>query len=318
MARYVLTRLGLAVPMLLSVCAIGLMLLHLMPGDPAIGLLGEYATPERVEAVEEEYRLDDPIPVQYVAFIERTATGDFGSSARSDLPVADILQEKLAVSLQLVGASLFVALTVGLAAGAVAGTRPGSLVDRVVTAGATLAHSVPHFWLAIVLVIVFAIELEWLPVLGYVSLFESPIEGMRRLVLPACALGLPAATEIARQFRASLAASTNALFVRTALAGGLTRRRVFTHYVVPAALPPVLTTVGVIVVRLFGQTVIIETVFGIPGLGRVLVNSMQSSDIPVIMGAVVVFGLITIGTNIVVDLLHLVLNPRLRFATEAS
>lgn len=318
MLRYLLVRLGVVIPMLLVVCAIAFGLLHLIPGDPAVGLLGEYATHERIAQVTEEYGLDKPVHEQFVTFVGRAARGELGTSPRSGLPVTTVVLETARVTIEVVVASLMIAVVVGLVTGAIAGLRAGSLVDRLVTGIATLAHAVPNFWFALMLLVVFGIWLGWFPILGFTSVLESPTRGLHTLALPAAALGLASATEIARQFRVAIVGAARSLFVRTARAGGLSRQRVFTRYVVPAALPPVLTTIGVVAVRLFGQTVLIETIFGIPGIGRVLVSAMQTSDIPVILGVVLMFGVLVIATNLAVDVLQLVVNPRLRLGGRTA
>ena len=306
MLRFALARLVQLVPTLLVVSVLVFGIAHLIPGDPARLLAGESATPDRLAAIRARWGLDQPLPVQYLTYLQRVLGGDLGVSISSSAPVRDELASRLGLTVQLATLATVLALAIGLLAGTLGALRPYSIVDYLSTSISLLGVSVPIFWSGLVLILLFAVQLHWLPSGGT----GTPLH----LVLPALSLGFFGAGGIARQTRSTMLEVLVADYVRTARAKGLAERAIVVRHALQNALIPVVTVVGIQFGRTLGGAILTESVFGLPGMGRYLVGGIASRDYPVIQACILVFATSFILVNLVVDLLYGVLEPRIRYA----
>jgi peptide/nickel transport system permease protein/oligopeptide transport system permease protein len=302
-----LVRRGLvALPSLFVVTALVFVATRVLPGDPAVLLAGDFATPETVAALRAKWGLDRPVPVQYAVFLAHLVRGDLGTSIVSDLPVLDEILQRFRVTLTLAAAAIAVAVAVGLSAGVLGATRPYSGWDYGGMVLAMVGVSTPIFWSGMVLILLFAVRLGWLPSGGAGS--------WRAFVLPAVSLGFFAAGIIARQTRSALLDALRQDYIRTARAKGVSERVVVDRHALRNALVPVVTVVGLEFGRLLGGAVLTETVFSMPGLGSFLVVSIFKRDYPVIQGIVLWLALSFVLLNVLVDVLYAALDPRVRYA----
>lgn len=295
---------------IVAVIAFGLV--YLTPGDAAVAVAGESATPERIADVRDQLGLDDPFYEQFGRWVGDAVRGDFGTSLFSDIPVMEQISARLWPSLALVLFGLVVALLVGIPAGVIAGLRRGSLTDRVVTTLTTAGIAMPAFWLATILLIIFAVDRQLLPATGYVEFGEDPVEWFRHLLLPGIAIGAASAAEVARQTRSGVIDVASLDFVRTSRAMGLRRQSIVFRHILKNAGVPIVTIVGLQVGRILGAGVVVEQMFAIPGLGQLTVQAVQSRDIPQIQAIVVVVGVIVLVSNLLVDASYAYFNPKLR------
>jgi peptide/nickel transport system permease protein len=313
MGAVILRRLLALVPLLLLVSLAVFSLTLLLPGDPAIALAGgEGASPEAIEQVRRELGLDDPFPVRYGRWLSGALRFEFGNSLENGKPVSDDLRARLPVTFGIALAALAVTLLIGVPAGILGGLRPGSWMDRLGLLVASLGIALPGFWLAMLLVAVFAVALTWLPAIGYRGFSESPVDWFRHVLMPAIALGTAGAASLARQLRAALVDVLGTSYVRTAWAKGARARRVIAVHALRNAALPAVTILGLQFSALLGGTVIIEQIFGIPGLGTYALRAIISNDIPVIQGVTIVYVLVHVLFNLVVDLSYGLLDPRIR------
>lgn len=309
--RVVARRLGLAVPLLFVVSALSFLLISLAPGNAVISILGTTGTPASYARLRHQLGLDQPLYVQYWDWLRRALHGDLGRSLLSGEPVSRIITERFPVTLSLVAGALLVTVVVGVSLGVFSAVR-GGIAGRVVDALSLVSFSLPAFWIGAVLIAVFAVDLHWLPAVGYVPLASSPGHWARALVLPVTALALHHVAVVAKQTREAMLDVLASEHIRVARANGL---RPFTIYFVLAlrnAAMRVVTVLGLQTVGLLGGTLFVEQVFALPGLGYVLVNSSLQHDLPVVQGVTVFFTLIIVGVNLAVDLAYTWLNPRVR------
>jgi peptide/nickel transport system permease protein len=304
MPRLILSRLATGVPTLLAVSLCVFAIVRLIPGDPARLLAGDFATEQLVDELRQRWRLSDPLPVQYAAYLGGVLRGDLGRSIATSTPVLPELVERFLRTLQLAVAGMAVAAVVGIAAGLVSAVRRATAVDYLATALALTGISTPIFWSGLILILIFSVTLEWLPAGGS----GSP----RHLVLPAVSLGLFGAGVLARQTRSGLLEVLGQDFVRTARAKGLPERLVVAKHALKNALIPVVTVLGDQFGRLLGGAILTETVFSWPGMGRYLIESISQRDYPAAQGAILVFAAAVVLTNLVVDLSYGALDPRVR------
>jgi peptide/nickel transport system permease protein len=295
----------LAIPVLLGVSIITFATLHLIPGDPARTLLfGTDATPQQVAAVRQQMGLDRPMPVQYLEYLDRLLHGNLGQSYINQVPVASEIAQRLPSTFELAFAALVVALAIGVPAGLLAGTRPGSWMDRAATSGAVLGVAIPYFWLALVLVLIFSVELGLVPSLG--------VGGFTSMILPAIALGWGFAAMIARLLRAGLISVYSQPYVAAARARGLSDRRILATTVLRNACGPMVAVLGLQIGQLLAGAVAIEVIFGRAGIGSLLYNAISSKDIPTVQGGVLFLAVIYVALNLVVDVLKAIIDPRTR------
>jgi peptide/nickel transport system permease protein len=315
MLRLIGRRLLALIPTLLIVTFIVFMLVKLVPTDPAVTAAGgTSATEEQIEAARKRLHLDDPVLSQYFRWLENAVQGDLGTSYVRSVPVADDLKERVPVTLGLILAATVFALMLAIPLGILSGLRPNGVIDNISRGYASLAISIPAFVLAQILVVVFAVELKWLPPLGYAKFSESPSEWLYYITLPAISLGVAIGAAVTRQLRAALIDELDTNHIRTAWAIGGARSRVVGRHGLKNAAIPAITIVGLQIAALVGGTVIVEQIFSIPGLGQYLLNGIVSGDLPVIQGCVLVLVVLAMALSLVVDILYAVLNPKVRVA----
>ena len=305
MIAYVIRRILMLIPVLFGVVLVSFSLLHLVPGDPAQILAGEVATAQDIARIRAEYGLDKPLVVQFGHFVWNAARGDLGISIQSRHPVSELLFQRLAFTLQLSLASILVASTIGLLAGIISSTRQYSMFDTASMLGALFGISMPIFWLGILLILVFAVKLHMLPSGGTGSL--------RYLILPAIALGSASAAVIARMTRASMLEVTRQDYIRTARATGYAERVVIFSHALKNAMIPVLTVFGLEFGYMLGGAVLTETVFSLPGIGRLLVEGIFARDYPVVQGAMILVATTFVLVNLLTDVAYAFFDPRIRY-----
>jgi peptide/nickel transport system permease protein len=315
MTGYILRRILQLAPVLV-LASFGIWaMIYAVPGGPVGILVGENATPEQVRAVTAELGLDRPFLVQYWAWLSAALSGDLGRSLHSQQSVASLIAERLPATAQLGVAATLFGLVLGVPVAIISALRPGGWLDRTLSGWSALALGVPTFWLGILLILLFAVELRWLPsASSYVPLWQSPLEGMRNLLLPALTLGVYVSGIFARFLRAALVAELRADYVRTARAKGLPERDVVGRHVMRNALLPFVTIVGLMLAAFIGGAVVTEAVFTYPGLGRLLVQAISTRDYPLIQGAILVILVIYMTINLMVDVLYAYIDPRIEYA----
>jgi peptide/nickel transport system permease protein len=312
MLGLLLRRLAFTIPMLAVVSFCVFSLIVLVPGDPAVALAGENPDPEQIQAVRERLGLDDPFLVQFWHWFTGVLHGDLGESLFSSQSVAASVFSRLPTTLSLAGLSLFVAVLLGVSVGVLAAMRPGTWIDRTATFAASLGVAVPYFWVAMILVLLFAINLTVFPAVGYTPFSENPVQWFLHLFLPATALGLAPAAVIARQTRAAMTGVLREDYVRTATAKGLPPVRVVGRHALKNAAVPVVTAFGLEASRLIGGTVVIEQLFALPGLGSLAYSSVFARDFPMVQGVLLVVAALVLLINLIVDLSYGYFNPRIR------
>ena len=314
MSSYLIRRLLGAVIVMWAVATLVFFMLRAVPGDPMAAMLFDVGDPAAIERLRLKYGLDQPLYVQYGKWFLLVLQGDLGTSLLgSQLDVARILKEALPRSASLALLSFAVALAIAVPAGLISALRRNSPLDHAVTVFAFLGLSMPDFWLAILLIIVFAANLQWLPAIGYVPLSEGFWPWLSHLILPAIAAGTAFAAVIARMIRSAMLEVLQTDYMKTARAKGLLEPRLLLVHALPNALIPIVTVLGIVLGLLFVATVVIENVFAIKGLGRVLIQGIFNRDYPVVQGAVLVISAIFVAANLVVDILYTVIDPRIRY-----
>ncbi|ALJ90451.1 nickel ABC transporter permease [Thermus aquaticus] len=305
MTAYLLRRILIALPTLLGVVVLVFLMVRLAPGDPAVLLAGEFATPETLEAIRARYGLDRSLPEQFLIYLEALLRGDLGESARSRRPVLEELKTYFPNTLELASAAILVAVLTGIPLGVLAALRPGSGLDLSVMVLALLGVSMPVFWFGLLAILIFSVGLGWFPVAGKGTLAH--------LVLPAITLGINATALLARMTRGTLLEVLSQDYIRTARAKGLAERVVIFKHALRNALIPVVTVVGLEFGTLLSGAVITETIFAWPGLGQLLVGSILARDYPVVQGAVLLVAISFVLINLLVDLLYAAIDPRVRY-----
>jgi peptide/nickel transport system permease protein len=306
MSKYIRKRLALAVPTVLLTSLVVFLMLHLTPGDPASIYVGEQtATPERLADIRRVMGLDRPLYVQYGEFLWRALRGDLGRSLQTSRPVVDEILSRLPNTIQLAVAAMALAVGLGFALGLVSALRQNTVVDTLAMLVALFGVSVPVFWLALLLIMLFAVQLQWLP--------ATSVPGFRGLILPAVSLALLSAATLARLVRSSILEVLRLDYLTTARAKGLGATVVVLRHAVPNAIIPVITAMGLQFGALLSGAVITETIFARPGLGKLVVDSIQSKDLPTVQGVVLVLACIYVVMNLLVDLSYALFDPRIRF-----
>jgi peptide/nickel transport system permease protein len=285
---------------------------HALPGDPILVIAGEERDPEAIERLKEIYRLNDPVPVQYVAWVGQALQGDFGRSMRTGEPVSKLIVQKLPVTIQLAVASMIFALAIGLPAGILAAVRKGTAVDYAASAVALSGLSIPNFWLGIMMILFISVELRLLPASGYVPFFEDPVGAIETLIMPAFVLGGGLAATIMRHTRSAMLEVLRADYIRTARAKGLDERVVINKHALANALVPVITLSTLLFGQLLAGAVLTEQVFTIPGFGKLIVDAVFNRDYGVVQGVVLCTAIGFIFMNLLADVLYIVVTPRLR------
>ena len=310
MLGYIFKRLLLTLPTLLLVSVGVFFLIRLIPGDPALVLLGEGADAASLAGVRADLGLDRPVPVQFLAWLEHAVRGDLGRSIVSGEPVARLILEHFGLTAVVVLVAVTLATLIAVAAGLVAAWRQDSGIDLAVVGAATVVLSVPSFWLGLVLLLLFGVKLGWLPFVGYVPFSESAVQAALFLVMPVVTLTITESGVLTRMMRASSIDVLQLDYVTHARAKGLSEATVLIRHVFPNAFAPTLTLVGLTLGHLLGGVAVIETVFTLPGLGRLMVDSVLSRDYPVVQGCLLFTAVVYVVVNLLVDLCYPIFDPR--------
>jgi peptide/nickel transport system permease protein len=312
LALYVARRVAVLVPTLFFVSVLIFSLQKLLPGDAAVALAGEENDPVAVAAIRARYHLDRPVVVQYGIWMGRVLRGDLGESLRNRLPVTELLAAKLPVTVELAVCSMLIALLIGIPAGVVSAARRGSPVDVAANVVALSGLSVPHFWLGIMLILLFAVRLGWLPASGYVPPWEDLRRNLTTILLPSIVLGTGVAGVMMRHTRGAMLQVLDADYVRTARAKSVPERLVVLKHALRNALIPVITLGAIEFGRLLSGAVLTEQIFAIPGFGKMLVDGVFNRDYAVVQAVVLVSATLFVLLNLLADVLYFLANPRLR------
>ena len=313
MARFIGSRIVTTIPVLLFVSIAVFLMVHLTPGDPVRLMLGEDAGPEAVAALRRELGLDRPLLVQYTRWLGQVLTGDLGRSIRTNQPVLDAIVSRLPVTLELAFLSMLLALAVGLPTGILAAIKRNSPVDTASTTVALMGISLPSFFVGILLILLLAQQLRLLPPSGYVPLREDPVQNIKLMIMPAIALGAALAGILSRMMRSSLLEVLGADYIRTARAKGMNDRRTIVGHALKNALLPVVTVVGLQTGALLGGAILTETIFALPGVGRLVVDSIFARDFPMVQVVVLFLALVRVLSNLLADITYVQLDPRISY-----
>ena len=312
MLHFLPRRLLQLIPTLFLVSVIIFSLQQLLPGDPALVMAGEEKDPEVIEQIRRQYHLDEPLPMQYGRWIAGVLQGDLGESMRIKQPVAQLVVEKLPVTLQLATMAMLIALLIGIPAGILSAVKKGSAWDVGANVFALWGLSTPNFWLGIMLIFLFSVKLGWLPASGYVSPREDLMQSLATTIMPAFVLGNAIAAVLMRHTRSAMLQAMNADYVRTARAKGLYEPAVVLRHALRNALTPVITLGALEFGTLLSGAVLTEQVFSIPGFGKLIVDAVFNRDYAVVQGVVLVTATVYILLNLLADVLYVMVNPRLR------
>ena len=314
MGRVIIARLLSLVPLLFVASLVAFLLVQMAPTDPAVVRLGEAATDEAYAAFRSEIGVDRPIFVQYFDWLGGAITGDFGVSWQNSASVSDLLVRRLPVTLSLTVGALIVGLLIGVPSGIAAGVRAGRPSDSAITGAASVGQAVPNFWMALLLVAYVALPFDVFPAIGYSNFSAGLFDWARSIFLPSIALGTASAAAIARQTRAGFVRVLHEPYVRTAVAGGLSRRRILMRTALRNASIPLVTTIAAQASVLLGGSVIVEQVFALPGMGQLVLNAIRNGDMPIVMGFVALAAVLMAIVQLLLDLTYAALDPRVRSA----
>ncbi|MGL1921471.1 MAG: ABC transporter permease [Hyphomicrobiales bacterium] len=310
MILYILKRLLLTIPTLILVSLMVFVLVRVMPGDPVSLMLGEDANPEQVALLKDRLGLNEPIILQYFYWLKDILVGNFGHSLTNDLAVGELIIDRFQVSASIVLSAVLLAIMAAVPAGLIAAWKQNSILDLTVVAFATLILSIPSFWLGLIMLLVFSMKLAWFPVIGFVSFADDPMRALLYIVLPVITLALIEAGVLTRMARASAIDVLRLEYVTHARAKGLSEFTVLRRHVLPNSFAGTWTLIGVILGSLLGGIAVIETVFTLPGLGRLLVEAIYGRDYPVIQGCLLFTAGIYVVVNLIIDLFYPVFDPR--------
>ena len=312
MLNFLARRILQLIPTLFFVSILIFSLQQLLPGDPALVMAGEERDPEVIAQIRAQYRLDQPIPVQYIYWIKGVLSGDFGESLRNKVPVRELIAQKLPVTMQLASMAIIIAFLIGIPAGIVSAVKKGTAWDYGANFFALWGISTPNFWLGILLIFLFSVELGWLPASGYVRLGEDWKQSLATTIMPAFVLGNALAAVLMRHTRSAMLQAMGADSVRTARAKGLNERRVVLKHALRNAMTPVITLLALDFGTLLSGAVLTEQIFTIPGFGKLIVDAVFNRDYAVVQGVVLVTATTFITLNLLADIAYHLVNPRLR------
>lgn len=313
MTAYIVRRLFAMIPVLAIVGVIIFFLIHLTPGDPAAVILGPSATPDQVDALRRELGLDAPLISQFFTWAGRALTGNLGESIYSHQPVTSVLAMHLPATVSLTALAFVMAIVIAIPTALLAVWKRNTLLDSAFMSVSILGVSIPNFWLALVLILVLAVQFEVLPVSGYVPIEQGFLPWLQHLLLPAFVLAVQQAALTARMLRDGMLEVIHQDYIRTARAKGLSERPVITKHAFLNATIPTVTVLGASLAKLLGGAVVTEQIFVIPGLGNLLVDSIGRRDFPVIQGVILLIALVYVGVNLIIDLIYGLLDPRIRY-----
>lgn len=312
MLSFIGRRLLLAVPTLVLVSVFTFSLQKLLPGDPVLTLAGEERSPEILQFLRHKYHLDEPVPVQYARWIGGVLHGDLGFSLKTDQPVTQLIATKLPVTIELAILAMLIAFAIGIPAGVVAAVRKGSAIDLGANVAALSGISVPPFWLGVLMILLFAVKLHWLPASGFVPLREDPLQNLRTMLMPSLVIGAALAASLMRHTRGAMLAVLRADYIRTARAKGLLAPAVILKHAFRNALVPIVTLTTLLFGELIGGAVLTEQVFTIPGFGKLIVDAVFTRDYAVVQGVVLCVACAFVLLNLLADVLYVLINPRMR------
>ncbi len=312
MLTFLARRLLQLIPTLFFVTVIIFLLQQLLPGDPALVMAGEEKDPAVIAEIRKQYRLDQPLPIQYLFWVKNALTGNLGESMRLKEPVATLIAQKFPVTLQLALMALIISLLIGVTAGVISAVKKNTATDYIVNFVALWGLSTPNFWLGIMLIFLFSVQLGWLPASGYVSPFEDFWLSMKTTILPAFVLGNSFAAVLMRHTRSAMLQAMSADYVRTARAKGLAEKVVVIKHAMRNALTPVITLGALELGTLLSGAVLTEQVFSIPGFGKLIVDSVFNRDYAVVQGVTLITATTYILLNLLADIAYVLVNPRLR------
>lgn len=313
MTAYLIRRILATIPVMAVVGIFVFSLLHLSPGDPAAVIAGDYAQPADIERIRQQLGLNEPIHVQFGIWVWDLARGDLGISIFSNLPVTRLIGQRMEPTLLLSVTTMIFAVVLAVPMGVISAWKAGTWIDRSVMLFAVLGFSFPVFWMGFLLIWGFSVKLAWLPVQGYTSISEGLVPFLRNIILPTITLGVVYMALIARITRASVLEVLKEDYIRTAQAKGLGSQKVLWYHALKNASVPIVTIIGIGVALLIGGVVVTESVFAIPGLGRLTVDAILRRDYPVIQAMILIFSAAYVFVNLIVDLLYTVLDPRIRY-----
>ncbi len=305
MSRFILRRILLSIPTLFGVLIVAFLLLYVAPGDPVESMIGERADSATIARLRAQLRLDDPLPSRFGHYVARVVTGDLGQSYITNRPITQDIRERFPKTLQLAGAAMLLATVIGITLGVLSARRPGGLADRFALGVAYLGISFPVYWVGLLLILLFAVTLRWLPPSGYGSL--------RFLALPALTLGMRSIAFLARMTRSAMLEALSADFVRTARAKGLNEWFVTFKHALRNALIPIITVLGLDFGAYLTGSILTETIFSWPGIGRYVVNAISRRDLPAIQGAVLFLSTVFVLVNLITDLAYAKADPRVSY-----
>jgi len=310
---FIIRRLAATIPVMGIVALFVFLLLHLSPGDPATIIAGDYASPADIARIRAQLGLDQPLHIQFTTWLIQLSRGDLGVSIFSNLPVSQLILQRVEPTLSLALTTLIFAIVVAIPLGILAAWKAGSWIDRTVMAFSVLGFSTPVFVLGYALIYIFALQLGLFPVQGFVSITDGIVPFLHRLVLPSITLSVIFIALFARITRASILEILNEDYIRTAKSKGLGERSILARHALPNAAVPIVTVIGIGFALLIGGVVVTESVYNIPGLGRLTVDAVLRRDYPVIQGIILVFSGLYVLVNLIIDLLYVALDPRIRF-----
>ncbi|WP_425644617.1 ABC transporter permease [Agrobacterium leguminum] len=312
MPVYIGKRLLVAIPTLLIISIFVFSLQKLLPGDPVLAMAGEERDPATIEFLREKYRLNDPVPLQYVNWLGGVVTGDFGISLRTNQPVLELIGQKLPVTIQLAVMAMFFAMVIGIPIGILAAVKKNTWIDYTANIVALSGLSIPNFWLGIMLILLVSVKLGWLPASGYESIFVDPLRSIETMIMPAFVLGNALAATLMRHTRSAMVAVLSSDYIRTARAKGLSPREIILSHSFRNALLPVITLLALLFGELLAGAVLTEQIFTIPGFGKMTVDAVFTRDYAVVQGIVLCTAVGFILMNLLADIAYVLLNPRLR------
>lgn len=313
MLKVILRRLAFAVPLLWVVATLSFFLVSFIPGDPAATILGESANPADIARLRHQLGLDQPLIVQYLSWLGQMLRGDFGTSIITRETTWAAIAPALPITTTIAVLATLFAFFFGVTLGTIAVIR-GGLVDRLVRVFAGVSNAVPNFWLAVLLILIFALKLRWLPAVNWVSFSDSPLDWVKSWILPVAAVSLAGSATVARQARAALLTTLSRDYVRTLLAAGIGRRSVLFRHALRNAAAPVLTVLGFQFIGLLGGSIIVEQVFALQGLGSLVQRAISTKDVPIVQGVVMFAAIMVVIVNLAIDIFYAWLNPKVRTA----
>ena len=316
MIKMILKRIFQLIPVLLITMSMTFVITRVLPGNPAVSILGPQATAEDIAKMEEEMGLHDPMPVQYINYMNRILTGDLGTSYRYNRPVADLIFEKLPNTLQIALASLIIALLIGVPVGIISAVKQYSAFDYISMIAALIGVSMPSFWLGLMLVLIFSVNLGWFPTMGMGAISNGIGDVISHLFLPSLCLSFGSMANFARISRSSMLEVIDQDYMKAVRAKGIRENVVIIKHGLKNALPPIVTVLGMRIAALMTGAIMIETIFSWPGIGRLIVDAINNNDFEMIQGTVLFMAILYVTVNLVVDIIYLYINPKVSYESE--